>query len=90
MSCMSTAVMKEPLIDNCDSQLINSNECKILDLDLVTMKKGDVEFSSEYSVTFHKNDKVHGLVAWFDTIFSKMSNPVTLSTSPYAKYTHWK
>ena len=35
-------------------------------------------------------DRVHGLVAWFDTPFSNLTRPVMLSTSPYKKYTHWK
>jgi type I protein arginine methyltransferase len=36
------------------------------------------------------NDKVHAFVVWFDTIFGNLERPVTLTTSPYAKYTHWK
>lgn len=87
---MQAAVMKEPLIDTCDAAMINSNDCKILDLDLVHMKGGDVEFSTTYELTFHRNDKCHGLVAWFDTDFSHLERPIVLSTSPYEKYTHWK
>ena len=36
------------------------------------------------------NDRVHGLIAWFDTPFSNLTRPINLSTSPYKKYTHWK
>lgn len=36
------------------------------------------------------NDRVHGIVAWFDTPFSNLQRPVMLSTSPFKKYTHWK
>ena len=35
-------------------------------------------------------DRVHGLVAWFDTPFSNLTRPILLSTSPYKKFTHWK
>lgn len=90
MSCLSQAAVKEPLVDSCNGDMINSSESMILDLDLVTMKKGDVEFSSAYELTFHRNDKVHALVAWFDTLFSDLTHPVTLTTSPYEDYTHWK
>lgn len=90
MKCMRPAVMKEPLIDSIDSQMINSTECQILDLDLEKMKATDVEFTSTYEVTFLRNDKCHGLVAWFDTDFDGMAHFVSLSTSPYKKYTHWK
>ena len=90
MSCLQAAAMKEPLIDCCESNMIVSNACMILDLDLVHMKKEDVEFSNEYQLTMMRDDKVHALVAWFDCHFSDLENPVTLSTSPYKKYTHWK
>ncbi len=33
---------------------------------------------------------MHAIVAWWDCIFSDLENPVTLSTSPYEKSTHWK
>lgn len=90
MNCLSAAAMKEPLIDMCEPNMINSDACLILDLDLVKMKKEDVEFSSEYTLNITRNDKVHALVSWFDCHFSDLENPVTLSTSPYRKYTHWK
>lgn len=66
MSCLSKAAMKEPLIDFCEGNMINSTSCKIIDLDLVKMKKEDVEFATSYELTFNRNDKVHALVAWFD------------------------
>lgn len=82
--------MKEPIIDMVEPKQIISNECCILDLDLVNCKKEDVEFTSEYSLSINSNDKVHALVSWFDCQFSNLQNPVTLSTSPKEKYTHWK
>lgn len=90
MSCLSSAAMKEPLVDVCEGNMINSTTCMILDLDLVNMKKEDVEFANEYSVIMTRDDNVHALVAWFDVHFSDLENPITLSTSPYKKYTHWK
>ncbi len=90
MSCMTPTVMKEPLVDTVESQAIMSNACKILDLDLVHCKKEDVNFSSQYCLQMNYTDRVHGIVAWFDTPFSDLERPVMLSTSPYKKYTHWK
>eukprot|EP00349_Pseudokeronopsis_sp_Brazil_P011629 CAMPEP_0202977606 /NCGR_PEP_ID=MMETSP1396-20130829/84347_1 /ASSEMBLY_ACC=CAM_ASM_000872 /TAXON_ID= /ORGANISM="Pseudokeronopsis sp., Strain Brazil" /LENGTH=193 /DNA_ID=CAMNT_0049716381 /DNA_START=727 /DNA_END=1309 /DNA_ORIENTATION=+ len=135
--------MKEPLVDSVEGNMINTSTCMILDLDLTTMRKEEVEFSNLYSLRVQRDDKVHALVAWFDVRlsrrqhdqhqhlhdiglgsdddeegrggvlelvltqgaeddkvhalvawfdvqFSKLQNPVTLSTSPYKKYTHWK
>merc|ERR1719296_681426 len=90
MSCMTPTVMKEPLVDTVDAQMIMSDSCKILSLDLTKCKKEDVEFTAQYSLNMKYTDRVHGLVAWFDTPFSYLQNPILLSTSPYKKYTHWK
>ncbi len=90
MICMASAAMKEPLIDYCGSEYINSSESRILDLNLVKCDKGDVEFVSEYCLEFFRNDTCHAIVGWFDTDFEDFTNPVTLSTSPYEKTTHWK
>lgn len=90
MSCLSKAAMKEPLIDIVDSRYINSKSWKILDLDLYTMKKEDVEFASKYKLRFQRDDKVQALISWFDVEFSNLQRPVTLSTSPYKTSTHWK
>ena len=90
MSCLTPTVMKEPLVDTVNKDCVMSEPCKILDLDLVKCNKRDVEFSSIYELKMLYTDRVHGLIAWFDTPFSNLSNPVNLSTSPFKKYTHWK
>ena len=84
MSCLQSAALKEPLVDICDCEYINSNTTKLVDLDLVRMKREDANFSVSYELKFTMSDRVHALVAWFDTDFSDLENPVTLSTSPYS------
>ena len=90
MTCLRPAVMSEPLIDVVPANQIITNNCKILELDLYTCKKEDVEFSSAYELTFSYSDSISGLIGWFDCEFKKLANPVTLTTSPYCKPTHWK
>ena len=58
--------MKEPLVDSVESNMINTDACMILDLDLVNMKKEDVEFCSEYRLEVNRDDRIHALAAWFD------------------------
>ena len=90
MSCFKNAVIAEPLVDTCPKKLINSSSCRILDIDLYTVKKEDLDFSSKYEITFTRdNDRFSGLVAWFDTGFTKLTNKFNLTTSPYHKSTHW-
>ena len=90
MSIMSRGIFKDPMVDTVPADNVMSDTCCILDLDLVRCKKSDVEFSNFYSLKMNYNDKVHAMVVWFDTIFGDLPNPQTLSTSPFAKYTHWK
>jgi len=90
MSVMSRGLFKDPIVDTVPSEGIMSDGCKVLDLDLMKMKKEDVEFSNFYSVNMLYNDNVHAFVFWFDTEFSDLENPVTLTTSPHKPYTHWK
>ena len=90
MSCFKNAVIAEPLVDVCPQKLINTSSCRILDIDLYTVKKEDLDFSSKYEITFTTNkDSFSGLVAWFDTGFTKLTNKFNLTTSPYHKSTHW-
>ena len=90
MSIMSKGVFTDPMVDTVPANNIMSDQCCILDLDLMRMKKDDVEFSSFYSLRMNYNDKVHAIVSWFDTLFSDLTRPVILTTSPMKKYTHWK
>lgn len=90
MSCLAPTVMREPLVDVVSSNSIISEIAKIHYIDLCTMKPSDVEFSHAYELKCNYNDKVHGVVAWFDCEFSGLQRSVTLTTSPYFKPTHWK
>ena len=89
MSCFKNAVIGEPIVDVCPQKLINTSSCRILDIDLYTVKKEDLDFSSKYEITFTRDDRFSGLVAWFDTGFTKLTKPYNLTTSPYKKSTHW-
>lgn len=90
MNCLTPTVMREPIIDTVPSDVIISDSCRILELDLTTMKPGDVEFSNQYTLSARRQDKMHALLSWWDCEFSRLQNPQTLSTSPYQKVTHWK
>jgi hypothetical protein len=46
MSVLTPTVMKEPLVDFVNKDMIMSDSCKVLDIDLVTCAKEDVNFSS--------------------------------------------
>lgn len=90
MNILRPTVLSEPLIDVCKPDYIISSHSKILDIDLRTVKKEDLDFSSSYSLEFTRNDTLSGMISWFDIGFENLKNPVFFSTSPYVKATHWK
>lgn len=90
MSIFNKIILKDPLIETCPRNSVNSSHCKIFEIDLYTVKKEDLEFSSKYELTFWRDySNFSGVVAWFDTQFKKLKNQYTLSTSPFTKQTHW-
>ena len=89
-SFLKGAAISEPLIDVCNKNNVISTIKKIFDIDLYTVKKEDLDFSSGYEIEFIRNDTFNCLVCWFDVVFSKVPNKVTLKTGPYDKPTHWK
>lgn len=57
---------------------------------LLQVTKEQLRFRSPFSIVAKRNDFIHAFVAWFDIEFSCCHKPVRFSTSPAAKYTHWK
>ena len=71
----------EPLVDVVNRRQIISNSCPILDINLETVTAKELDFASKYQIEIKHNDKLSGLVAWFDVYFSHGSEAVRLSTS---------
>jgi len=90
MQCIKEAALGEPLVEMADPKGIISNTCTFFEADLYTVKVEDLTFANKYKLKIIKDDTVDALVCWFDTEFSRLKNPITLSTSPYLAYTHWK
>ncbi|KAK2195318.1 bifunctional S-adenosyl-L-methionine-dependent methyltransferase superfamily/Methyltransferase domain 25/Protein arginine N-methyltransferase [Babesia duncani] len=87
---LSQYLMEEPLVDTVDEKAIKTSTACILTLDLNTCKAEDLEFCSSFLLVAERKDYVHALVFWFDVVFSACHKPLVLTTSPRAKYTHWK
>jgi protein arginine N-methyltransferase 1 len=80
MSCVKQSVLQEPIVDIFNKNLINTSVCKVLDIDLYTCTKEDLDFSNQYELTFTRRDTLNGLAAWFDCYFEKLPNKVNFST----------
>ncbi|OQS02742.1 arginine N-methyltransferase 1 [Thraustotheca clavata] len=90
MSCIKKLAMTEPLVDTVEGDAMISNVSPILDIDLSTVKKEDLAFTSPFSIVCARKDFCHALVAYFDCAFTHCHKPIAFSTGPRAKYTHWK
>jgi type I protein arginine methyltransferase len=90
MSVLSKISLTEPLIEEISSDAILSTTCPVFEADLETVTEDELKFVTSYSIQFTRKDFMHGLVGWFDVIFTHCHKPVTLSTSPRSKVTHWK
>lgn len=90
MECIKKAAISEPLVDIVTPKQLISSEVKILELDLYTVTTADLIFSHKYSVVIERTERIHALAAWFDAEFSKLKEPIKLTTSPFGKETHWR
>ena len=80
MDVIKPCVFKEPLVDVAKKNMINTNICKIFEINLHTVTKEQLDFAHNYELTFVRNDTFNGLVTWFDIEFGGMPNLVTFST----------
>lgn len=91
-SNLKSLVNIEPSIEICNKHLICSEICKIFEIDMYTIKKEDVDFSSSWSVRiFNSTSDITSMISWFDVNFNKgLESKVAFTTSPYNTSTHWK
>ncbi|KAF2077272.1 hypothetical protein CYY_001396 [Polysphondylium violaceum] len=90
MSCIREIAILEPLVDVVQPKMIVTNDCCILNIDIMSITVNDLRFNSTFKLKALRDDLVHAFVVYFDTEFSKGLKPVCFSTGPRAKYTHWK
>jgi len=67
-----------------------TTEDTFFEVDLNTVTKEELDFSNHYEIKMMNDDTIHGIVTWFDIVFSNLPREVKFSTGPYEEYTHWK
>lgn len=90
MSPIKEIALTEPVVDVVDGNALVTDAVSILKLDILTCRKEDLDFSAPFTLQAQRNDYVHGLVAYFECAFTQIHKPIGFSTSPLARYTHWK
>jgi len=90
MSCIKEMALVEPLVEICDPHQVVSDACSILDIDLYTCTKEELDFTAPFQLRFSRDDYCHAFVAFFTVDFSKSHTTIRFSTGPRSTYTHWK
>lgn len=67
-----------------------TNSSLLLEVDLNTLRKEELEFKVPFQLRAHHDDYVHAVVTFFTVEFSKCHKKTWFSTAPDAPYTHWK
>ncbi|KAI9437465.1 protein arginine N-methyltransferase [Lactarius indigo] len=89
-SCIKDIALREPLVDTVDLKAVVTDPCVLKRIDLTTAKKEDLKFTAPFELRANRNDYIHAFLAWFDISFACTHKPVSFSTGPHSKYTHWK
>ena len=82
--------LSEPLVDTVEMKAVVTDPAKVLTLDLYNCNADDLTFSIPFSMRVRRDDFIHALVSWFDIDFTACHKPISFSTGPHTKYTHWK
>nr|MBE5724336.1 arginine methyltransferase 1 [Cucujiformia] len=90
MSSIRKIAISEPLVDVVDPKQVVTNACLLKEVDLYTVTKEDLEFSSPFHLICRRNDYIQALVTFFNVEFTKCHKRLGFTTAPDAAYTHWK
>jgi len=77
-------------VDVVDPKQVVTNSFLVKEVDIYTVKEGDIAFTTPFQLTCRRNDYLHALVTYFNMEFTKCHKRTGFSTSPDAPYTHWK
>ncbi len=90
MSCIKELALLEPLVDFAEAHQVISSPAPILEIDLYTVTKEQLDFQSDFEIILNRTENCHAFLAYFDVSFSKCLKPTGFSTSPASERTHWK
>jgi type I protein arginine methyltransferase len=71
MAVIRKVAITEPLVDVVDPKQVVTNAYMVKEIDLYTVTKEDLAFSSPFHLTVKRNDFIQALVTYFTVEFSK-------------------
>ena len=89
MSCIGAIALSEPLVDVVNGEQVVTNDCVLKTYDVAHATLADMVMEdAPFALVARREDTVHAFVTFFDVQFTR--SKVRFTTSPTAKYTHWK
>lgn len=74
-----------------DPRTIMSSTSELAAFDIMTIKDAELDFESNFTLNFERDDVFSGFLTWFDVDFDHgCSTPINMDTSPRTTPTHWK
>ena len=70
MACIKELALVEPLVETVDAETVVCDSCVLLEVDIMTVTKEELDFSSSFEITASRNDYVHALCAYFRIEFT--------------------
>lgn len=89
MTCLKHEVVREATIEAVPANKVITSTCLLTELDLNTCSTSSLDFSSELKLEAMADGSITAFVGYFDVFFD-LPHPVSFSTGPHAKPTHWK
>ncbi|XP_017779252.1 PREDICTED: protein arginine N-methyltransferase 1 [Nicrophorus vespilloides] len=89
MSCMKSDIISEANIETVPMDNVVSEPSVLTEIDLQTCNTNTPNFSANFKLKITKTSTITSLAGYFDTFF-ELENPVSFSTGPHCKSTHWK
>lgn len=90
MKAIKEVALREPLVDVVDGESVVSAPFIFKEIDIMTVRKEDLNFTADFKLDILRSDYVHALLSYFTITFSACHKPVFFSTGPQDRYTHWK
>lgn len=62
MTCIRDLAQLEPLVDCCDAEQVMTDSAQLLEIDLYTTTKEQLDFQSKFEIKANRTDYAHALV----------------------------
>ena len=68
MKCIKEVALAEPLVDTVEQSAVVSNSCTVLEVDIMTVRKEDLDFKANFSVRAARDDYARPSIRRFDRL----------------------